>query len=658
MWADEQQRLVVVLLVAAVLALALLPGKRQPDGKLSREPEPRKYRGTSWIERLLAWLVPPPDPCPFGHIVASFRWLPHLICFGAPGSGKSTFLMRRILDWPVGLWGLIVAFCWLFSRGMWPRLGKRRGKLVVTGNFSAPFRAAVLWLIEHGYPACIWTPDPQPGEGFGLDVLEGPPDNVAERIIAMHPVGTGNTGLRSGSVEGMLVDTIYTIDRQQQARTFAAILATIWTVGIRDLDESGNPTGEPRPLTQQETRGLEDWSTRLRTLRRRLGASVGTDLQLSEALAQGHAVLVECSSYRNPNSTEQLINLFVYVSMWLVGAVGNFDLIIDEPGAVGPGTFTRLLTATRARDVRIMIGMQSRKQVDDSLREMTHTALLLGAAGSAPEAREFMSKIVGGDVPPEDFILLEPPRWYERILFWQSRRGLKSCEGYLFCNGRLDFVRTPFVDLRILKRWPAGSIPKLPAGLADEPEAPAHPALSVAGTPDTGSGTVQSGTDEAGRRDARPSWVKDDRPDTVRFFGSMKRESCGCLVWTKGDNGAGRPKGSLVVVGPDGKRKKTSPTVYVQVYEWVHGPGSAKPSVDHRCHTFDETCPGNDLCENRECVSPMHPYQEPCRHGLCCEDGHLEAVSMGENQQRNADQKRRYEQWRATFRARLRGVAA
>ncbi len=104
----------------------------------------------------------------------------------------------------------------------------------------------------------------------------------------------------------------------------------------------------------------------------------------------------------------------------------------------------------------------------------------------------------------------------------------------------------------------------------------------------------------------------------------------------------------------DGRKKKISPTVYVLTYEWVNGEDSAEPTLDHCCHTYDETCPGNDLCENQDCDNPMHPFGEPCQHGLCCEDSHLEPVSIQVNQQRNADQKRRYEHWRAGLRMRRR----
>lgn len=460
---DQRETQLVLLLGLGVFMFVWM--RLRPVSSTTRRPvvpvRERKHGSTPTIERFLSWLKPPPDAMPFGHILASLRWLPHVIVFGGPGSGKSTFMRLRILDPVVGLPGLVILLLWALTGNRWPNR-KRRAKLVITGNFSAPFRAAILWLIEHGFPAHIWTPNPTPGEGFGLDVLEGPPENVAERLIAMQPVAAGNTGLQSGAVEGMLVDTCYTLQRNNEVRTFETILGTMPTVGVRDLDYEGRPVGEPHPLTRNELAGLENWSTRMRTLRRRLGASVGQDLRLSEALAKGEAILIEGSSYNNPNSIEPLMNLFTYTAMWLVGAVHNFDLIIDEPGAVGPSVFTRLLTATRAWDVRIMIGMQSRKQVDDQLREMCATVLLLGASGGAPEAREFESKVVGGDVPPEDFVLLEPPRWYEILLFWVKRRGLRSCEGYFFSNGRVDKVSTKHCDLSILKRWPRGSIPTVP----------------------------------------------------------------------------------------------------------------------------------------------------------------------------------------------------
>lgn len=621
-----------LLLLLAAGAVFLLPIGRSSKPAEHKKKD-RKHCATSGFERLLQWLSPPSDPWVVGDILVDFTWLAHCLVWGTTGAGKSSFVYTRIVRPYVGLSGLLLSIARLLAYWLAPLayaltgvdleacipIRQRRGCLIFAGNMSKPFRAAVLWLIEHGYPCLIWEPDPLPGQGFGLDVLEGPPDNVGQRLIKMQPVASGDTGLRSGAVEGMVVDSIYTLDRAGKPRTFENILITIRNVGIRDLDEQGNPVGQPRQMTPQERTGLENWCTRFATLRRRLGACIGSDVKLSEVLAKGYVVFLQGSSYRNPSSVNELTNLIVYYVMWLVSFVGNFDFLIDEPGAVEKGTFTRLLTATRAQGVRIMICPQSLEQIDKTLREMCTTVLLLGTASGAPEAAELASDLVHKDIEPVDFTLLKPSNWREKTAFWRKRRGLRSCTGYLLDNGRLDFVKVKPMGckncgkkdafgrpikhrggcrLAIIDRWPSGSIPKLPAK-----DSPVQPVVSKTPLPETQRLTLSTEVGlEAGEAEATvPEWAKVDEQaqhiyEYVEVRGSHR-------ISKYAPNSEGRPQARW-----NGKRPLTYALMLAlsegrdmdEVSERMADSGPDGLTVDHRCRELDPTCPVEDEIKCQE----------------------------------------------------------
>lgn len=596
-----------VFILCIFASLKSKPARQQEKRDKLNE---RKHPSTSGFERLLQWLSPPSDPWVVGNIVVDFTWLAHCLVWGTTGSGKSSFSYYRIIRPYLGLPGLLLSIARLFAPSLVP-IRQRRGCLIFAGNMSKPFRAAVLWLMEHGYPCLIWEPDPLPGQGFGLDVLEGPPDNVGQRLIKMQPVATGDTGLRSGAVEGMLVDTIYTLDRAGKPRTFENILITIRNVGIRDLDEQGNPVGEARPMTNQERTGLENWCTRFATLRRRLGACIGSDVKLSEALAAGYVIFIQGSSYRNPNSVNELTNLIVYYVMWLVSYVGNFDFLIDEPGAVEKGTFTRLLTATRAQGVRIMICPQSLEQIDKTLREMCTTVLLLGTASGAPEAAELASELVHKDIEPVDFTLLKPTNWREKTAFWRKRRGLRSCSGYLLDNGRLDYVKVePFgckncgqkdrsgrklshkrgCKLAIIDRWPMGSIPKLPAQDS--------PVVSNSVLPETASPTKPNESEDSEdepRVEQVPEWARVDE-QAANVYGYVEQVG-GHRLSKYARNNRGRP-----IAKYKGKPWLTYALMLAlyekrdldEVAERMADLSTDGLTCDHLCRTLDPTCTKED----------------------------------------------------------------
>jgi len=266
----------------------------------------------------------------------------------------------------------------------------------------------------------------------------------------MHPVGMGSTGLRAGAVEGVLVAAIELLDRLGVDRTFETLEPAARWVAMR-LRERGE-------LSLQGVAGMDDWLERLRTLRRQFGPNIGPGLRISEVLARGGSLFVELSAYSDPTKTGPLSAYFVTFVMWLVATQGDFDVVLDEAGAMDPTLYAKVFQATRAAGVRITAGGQSPAQFDDTIREMCSTILLCGTAAASPEAADWASRVTKSDVEAPDFELLQPVRWGERLAFWSHKRGLRALQGYLLHNGRLEKVRVRPIDLSINDRYPWGSI--------------------------------------------------------------------------------------------------------------------------------------------------------------------------------------------------------
>lgn len=92
-----------------------------------------------------------------------------------------------------------------------------------------------------------------------------------------------------------------------------------------------------------------------------------------------------------------------------------------------------------------------------------------------------------------------------------------------------------------------------------------------------------------------------------RLWRKVEKQGGGCWLWTGRPNGGGY--GRIAIGGGS--------HVYVHrfAYELTHGPIPDGLTVDHECHTKDESCVGGPTCPHRRCVNPAH----------------LVAVTRGEN---------------------------
>jgi len=106
--------------------------------------------------------------------------------------------------------------------------------------------------------------------------------------------------------------------------------------------------------------------------------------------------------------------------------------------------------------------------------------------------------------------------------------------------------------------------------------------------------------------------MKATREQVARFNRRTKMNDEGCLMWT-GPTG----KGGYGRFQPDEKDPNSKVQAHRWIYEVVKGEIPEGYQIDHVCHTKAVeagTCGGSE-----------------CRHRLCCNPDHLEAVTAAEN---------------------------
>lgn len=85
-----------------------------------------------------------------------------------------------------------------------------------------------------------------------------------------------------------------------------------------------------------------------------------------------------------------------------------------------------------------------------------------------------------------------------------------------------------------------------------------------------------------------------------------------CLLWTGGLDKDGYARFAVWVDG-----RWVDVLAHVWIWEQHHGPVPAGHSLDHRCHSFDDSCPPG-----------------PCPHRACVRTEHLEPVTPAEQSRR------------------------
>jgi len=208
----------------------------------------------------------------------------HAIVAGMSGTGKSTAVV--------------------------PLLQNDMPALVIAFDNSRPIRdlfAANNWT--------IW----QPGGDIGWDILSGPAQVVSEALVAGMPESGQSVGVMSGMAQERIWEALDDLDARGIPRTLD-ILCDALSVRTRNV--------------RQDT-ACQDWAIRFRRIAKSLGTSLGTDLNLNEALARGEKILILPNRFLSPKDAPLVGGIALVQARRVAQEVGNFLIVVEEAGQAG-----------------------------------------------------------------------------------------------------------------------------------------------------------------------------------------------------------------------------------------------------------------------------------------------------------------------------------
>lgn len=92
----------------------------------------------------------------------------------------------------------------------------------------------------------------------------------------------------------------------------------------------------------------------------------------------------------------------------------------------------------------------------------------------------------------------------------------------------------------------------------------------------------------------RSRWM----PARDRLLSQVEVDASGCWMWTGRTSEDG--------YGCTGYKGNRNEGAHRAVYDLLVGPIPNGQTLDHLCHTRDESCPGGRSCPHRRCVNPAH----------------------------------------------------
>jgi hypothetical protein len=223
----------------------------------------------------------------------------HAVVSGMSGTGKSTAVLSLLM-------------------GKMPAL-------VIAFDNSRP----ILMLFK----AMSWTIW-QPGGTLGWNILSGTPQVVSEALTAGFAKTDQDTGYNRGLAQMRLWETMEALDRSGAPRTIDVL--------VDALEQPGN--------NPDQTRACRTWANRFARIAKSLGPSLGTDLDLAEAMARGNKVLILPNRFLSPEDAPLVGAIALVQARRVAQEVGDFLIVVEEAGQAGSRQLEMNALAQAGRD--------------------------------------------------------------------------------------------------------------------------------------------------------------------------------------------------------------------------------------------------------------------------------------------------------------------
>jgi hypothetical protein len=578
------------------------------------------------------------EPVKFGSVMFE-TWMKHIAIGSTTGARKTTLIATLIMQ-------------------------SSKPVVLIAGD-SSPY--AMEAMRARGWR--VWSPD---GRYGGLFVHEGTPNEAAQIVTVLFKRGPNDTDLQRSMARKVFRDAYQDMDQSGTPRSWPALRKAL--LQARAPDGLRNSNFEHMRV---------NWLARIDSLIESLGPGLGDQLSVLDCVNSGVGFAFDLNAFSDLEMASMFGELAVRLTQHTADKAGDFWWIIDELALFNAEMLGQIVRTCRIRLVKFVGASQIISDFGKVLRGLVKVWLVGEQAAADMESRKWCSDITMGLVPPENFAEhATPPGFYyvvadgrtQEIMIqpWSTPKARSPLP--VRSSREMQNVAGPQETTRAYQQSPESAFEtQAEHALASEDAIKSHPdALSrddVAGTESVDSVPVAHSENlpvsicpdlALESADGRRIWGK-GRAAECRTLGNASvdlaeltrsvRESLRKphRLWTGGGNGtvANRPKTQARALFGDNKGARTTVTVYIWWFQLISGKDipSSTPTIDHLCHTYDDSCPGPNPCPVKGCDDPAHPYGLPCQHTSCYEFAHLEAVTLRTNAKRQAEQKLRHAQW-------------
>jgi hypothetical protein len=206
-----------------------------------------------------------------------------------------------------------------------------------------------------------WTNDPAECN-FGLNLLGGASMFASEGLVAGFPKSEGNIGDWQRAAREVIWDGMDLMDSMGVERSIPAVVATLM-----------------QPMRDQElARVCRAWARKLQNLNRIMGATLGSDLDLVDAMRRGDKVICRLNRFLSPDDAPFIAGLlFVHGRRVMQEANVPFIFVVEEAGqaALAQSHMSPMAQAGAARGVALVAITQNASKLPIEVRNNFHVTV-------------------------------------------------------------------------------------------------------------------------------------------------------------------------------------------------------------------------------------------------------------------------------------------